>query len=504
MITQNELSLKIHSFLDKKEYSKAITLLDDLYEKSDNLDITLLAEIAGSYISLGDESYDLKSIRKGMVIFEENSEQFGSVISEVSINYCLGNGHQAIYKIENTEGISQYPTPRNVKESLFDAKQCFLRAYKQIDLVKLDSFSVQVLNNLANNLSQSGRIVEALRLFDIVLNYNPRFPEALVSKAETLLFMLRATNCSITISLFVEIYNLYRTAQLNEVKSLETQIIIENGIEFAKNFLKKNGFDFKKLDEELKLNEIEYRNHPPQIKYYLDNHLSLTEHGLYCKCNGSKIDDLTIGCPKFQTTDIQVLKLELLLNRVKSEYSLARTMYYQYFHFINNEENIHYEEILKGLNFGLNNEKLRLSFKTCFGILDKIALGICDIYQLLDKPNENIYFESFWNPKKNQRRWERINQIQNIHLTALYSIACDLNQTNGEFGFYKKWRNQLEHGVFNTIDIKDKSQPGLNQLLSDFTTKENFEDKTKHLLQLTRSAIFSFVFCVRKELIPNH
>ena len=36
------------------------------------------------------------------------------------------------------------------------------------------------------------------------------------------------------------------------------------------------------------------------------------------------------------------------------------------------------------------------NFRLCFGILDKIAEGICYLFDLDVGENENIYFESFW------------------------------------------------------------------------------------------------------------
>ncbi|HEY4786807.1 MAG TPA: LA2681 family HEPN domain-containing protein [Bacteroidales bacterium] len=96
-----------------------------------------------------------------------------------------------------------------------------------------------------------------------------------------------------------------------------------------------------------------------------------------------------------------------------------------------------------------------------------------------------------------------INSFKNIHLSALFSIACDLHKKDGEFGFYKTWRNRLEHGIFSLTDNEYQSKVWQSENFAETTTEENFEKQTKHLLQLTRSAIFSFVFCVRKEIITN-
>jgi len=505
MLEPEKLQYQINSLLDERRYIEALELLDKKNKGFVNTkkDFVLLAEIAGSYITLGAESFNLEPVNKGIKLFKDNLESLEKVITKESIYYCLGNGYQAIYNIENIKQQSVYPSPENVKENLFDAKQYFLKAFKKLDLKNLNNLSIQILTNLGNNLTHSGRIVDALQFFDIVLKYNPNFPEALVSKADTLRYMLRTTDCAITISLFVEIYHLYKKAREQENDSLNIRSVIETGIQYSEAFLRENNFNFNSLEHELKLNQIEYQNHNTKLKFYLDNFLSLSEHALYCKCNGSKIDNLTIGYPNFITTDVKIVQLEILLNRIKSEFSLGRTLYYEFLNY-EYEDNVHYENLIEGITNGLNYEKLRTSFRLCFGILDKIAEGICTLFELKTNPNENIYFESFWNPKGNKERWNQINLVKNIHLTALYSIASDLNRRNGEFGFYKNWRNRMEHGIFTLKDdSKENNLIFKEQLLLEHTTKDNFENQTKLLLQLTRSAIFSFVFCTRGKLITK-
>lgn len=499
------LNEKIIKFLNQKKYEDALIELnsqsDNFFKnKSDNY--FLLAEIAGSYITLGSESHDLSSVEKGIAMFQDNRQLLLTAVTEDSIDYCLGNGFQATYDISIKGKENFFPTPENVKDSLFEAKQAYLKAFKKLDIENLNDYSIQVLTNLGNNLNDSGRIVEALQFFDIVLSHNQEFPQALVSKADGLVYMIRATNCQLTLSLFAEIYRLYNRAGQQNIVIEEIKRRIEIGKTNSAKFLLANGTNLDSIESEIVLNNQEYVNHPENIKFFLDNFLSLSEHGLYCKCNGAKIDDLSIGYTGFITTNKKLIQLELLHNRLKSEFSLARQLY---FDFISSKQadNIHYENIVNGIINGINHERLRTSFRQCFGILDKIAEGICYLFDLEIKKSENIFFESFWNSNQSPSRWSKINTFKNIHLTALYSIACDLNKKNGEFGFYKIWRNRLEHGLFSltSSDYKDKNWE--NQQFAEKTTEDDFEDKTKHLLQLTRSAIFSFVFCVRHELITT-
>jgi len=505
MLEAIKLRDQINILLDQRRYDDALRELNtqnEIFIDNKKADLFLLAEIAGSYITLGSESYNITSVKKGLSIFQDNREILMTAITEDSIDYCLGNGFHAIYKITIQKKDNFFPNPENVKDSLFDAKQSYLKAFKKINLDELNDYSIQVLTNLGNNLNHSGRVVEALQLFDMVLNHNPTFPQAIVSKADGLRYMLQITNCPITISLFAEIYRLFNIASEQKIVLEEIRETVELGKKKSVEFLIQNNINLDTLEKEFKLNNEEYKNHPENLKFFLDNYLSLSEHSLYCKCNGARIDDLAIGFPDFVTIDKKIIQLELMNNRIKSEFSLARQLYFDFLN-QNQNDNIHYENAVNGIVNGIRHEQLRTSFRQCFGILDKIAEGLCHLFDLEIKEGENIYFESFWISNKKPDRWNIINGFQNIHLTALYSIACDLNKKNGEFGFYKQWRNRIEHGLFSLTNPDYIDRNWENDKFSIKTTTENFESKTKHLLQLTRASIFSFVFCVRHELITR-
>ncbi len=104
-------------------------------------------------------------------------------------------------------------------------------------------------------------------------------------------------------------------------------------------------------------------------------------------------------------------------------------------------------------------------------------------------------------------RKEQIEALRNFHLNALYSIACDLNTNNGELKHFKNWRNKLEH---NLLIIRDKRDVNYDifDIIKDeefvaVTDVEDFKLKTLHLLQITRAAIFSFVYCCRLQTIEE-
>lgn len=160
-----------------------------------------------------------------------------------------------------------------------------------------------------------------------------------------------------------------------------------------------------------------------------------------------------------------------------------------------------YSELHNGevLNVGI--EKIRNAFRICFGVLDKIAIAICELYDVYPA-NKIVYFENFWQLNQNGRR-DKFEEIKNPALLALYSLATDLNdRKNGELSFYKDWRNDLEH---NIVVVHESCEP--LDLYNSYGYIDNIRlisesDFTKHfkvLLQIVRSAIFLFTFMVRNE-----
>jgi len=199
-----------------------------------------------------------------------------------------------------------------------------------------------------------------------------------------------------------------------------------------------------------------------------------------------------------------VVPMEIVLNRLKSEFSFARRLYFEYVNNERNHELLHescFSELFNDELLGLDVEKLRTAFRLCFGILDKIGVAICQLCDLYP-PNGNVYFQSFWQLDRDNRRG-KFNKHKNPGLLALYSIATDLNdKKHGEWSFLKNWRNNLEHEfvvVYKSETPSDiyNSYGFMKDMI--FIKEEEFIEHLKRLLQLTRSAIFSFVFTVRDK-----
>lgn len=252
-------------------------------------------------------------------------------------------------------------------------------------------------------------------------------------------------------------------------------------------------------EEELK----EFQNFSEYRKYVLNNELSLNEHALHCHCANSEHDNLSVGLYNGNihiNNPEKLKKLERYLNRIKSEFVFARLLFYKYETFDNADNSFYSENDYKNTTIqndyeilGYRVEHLRASYRIIYGLLDKIASAILAHYNI-SKNGKSVYFEDVFHQFKND-----LPSKENIHLHALYSMSLDLSQSIdgikvGSLGFYKKIRNQLEHGLL--ILIENETNMDNNEInISDFNSF------IFDLMKLTKSAIFSLNYLIRTETI---
>lgn len=487
-IRTNNILLRINKLMKNKQY----------YD--------YLFNISGLFVDIGHMGKISDSTATGIRILEENRDYFEKNKNN-SFYYFYANALSNILK-EEKESLC-FVNFQNIN-ILNNAKKMYWKAIKSVQSQD-KTIPNEYLVNLANSLKSQYRLVEAIQYYDQV-NKSSDIPQAWINKSEALI-MLNNMTSSLSINMLEEI----KTGFLYASKSKEVPKIWHEYYEYRANSISQQ---INKLREENNETEIEdkeqtqfeYNSHSNYRKWCLDNHMSLTEHGLYCKCIASSKDNLTI----FENTigNQTIVSMELVLNRLKSEFGFARHLYYEYLH--NNQwteadTEQGFSQLFNDEILGLNIERIRMAFRICFGILDKIGVAIFDLLNLEKQKHEMIYFHSFWD--KTPERIIFFQNIKNNGLVALYSIANDLNPSKmhkGELSFYKKWRNLLEHDFMiihknNFPEDLYGSYQGFKKQI-EFVNEHEFLESLTHVLQLTRSAIFSFVFAVReyaKQNSPN-
>ena len=501
---------KISSLIDLSKFEEAFSKVNNLLSlindntKKDNNYFLLLSNIASLLVDIGGMNHNLEASQKGLELMEENEDKFIELRGRSTFYYNLGNAKSNFIKIDNSLDINN--------QSFYDIEQLVeVKSY----LWKAIKFSFEdeglpppeYIVNLGNIFKRQFRLVEALECYDKVNKLNFDIPQSWTNKSESLI-LLNQISTTYTIQRLQQIKEGYAQAIISENTPPIWIKYYQEKIDYWSNQILETCNEEKiEIDDHETINE--YNQLSQFRKFCLDNNLSLSEHGLYCKCVGSARDNLTIPTFSGVTGDF-IVAMEMVLNRLKSEFSFARRLYYEYLMEETPNELQHescFSELFNDEVLGLDVEKLRTSFRLCFGILDKIGVAICELYDVYpNKKDKKVYFQNLWQLNINDRR-EKFEKNKTAGLLALYSIATDLNdRKDGEWAFFKSWRNDLEHKfvvIHKNEEPSDvyRSYDFMDEII--FIKESEFVRYLEQLLQLTRSAIFSFVFMVRAEALKS-
>lgn len=496
---ENELTVLLNEEKFEKAREKIRLLIPTTNDKYE------LAFLYNWLINLGSENSNKKDLLDGLKYLEENETDLLKIISKSNHFYNLANAKSALLKIHKIEGLKRYSLDI-IRTTVQPAIDAYWIALKNIETEDDQKLLPQILINLSNSFKDSVRLIDAMQILDTVIKIYPQYFQAFHSRGTLLNLIGKITCYGRTASMLYEIRFCLETS----IQSRDTEIPqsikqeTKNLILEVNQTAKELGTELKNYENEKIISLKEFNGHSDFRKFCIENYLTLNEHGIYCNCVGVKFDDLHIGVPNTIFSGKIVGRLELLLNRIKSEFGMARWLYYQTEIGTNPDFQIKYSDLFDHEIIESRAEFLRTSFRICYGILDKIALGICKLFKLT-KEGQTVHFESFW--KSNPSHWEILNESRNIHLHALYSLACDLNTKSGELKDYKRWRNLLEHKVLIFRNLESNPSDDLNLLgdrdFIDDIDINDFNGRTLHLLQLTRASIFSFVYCVRLETIQH-
>ncbi|WP_243431812.1 LA2681 family HEPN domain-containing protein [Aliamphritea spongicola] len=455
--------------------------------------------IAALFIDIGsfNSKFKKRSSIFGVGLLHKFKDDILKISYEHAYYYNLSNGKSNLLNTKNS-----FELDFSSIEKLVEIKNLL---WKSIVLsLEEEKLPYEYLVNLGICLDKQFRVTEAISCYDKAIKLNSQHPNAWIGRSDSLILLNQISN-TFTIELMHQVSLGYKNAinsgQLYQTLIESLNLKLKYNDAKLNDILKSKKIDPDDSDHIKTKNEFESLSN--SRRFYLKNNLTLSEHSLYCPCLASARDDLTIPSKTGLKGDF-IVPMEMVLNRLKSEFSFSRKLYYEYIEKESNYSEMHescFSELLNNEILGIDVEKLRTSFRVCFGILDRIGAAICDLYDI-HPPNGLVYFPSFWQLDNGNRR-EKFNKIKSPGLLSLYSIATDLNdKKNGELSFYKSWRNDLEHKflvVYRSSCLDDiyNSYSLIKNIR--FISEEEFISHLEQLLSITRSAIFSFVFTVREK-----
>lgn len=481
----NEAINAISNSIDQDEWSDALLGCEVILNELDKYDTNRIVlkfyfNIASQFIDVGTYLKNIDAISKGIKILERNSEYFEENFN-INYFYNLANGKLSL---ANDCGHSKERVNFKNIELFNEVKNLYWKTFKLIDKKQDYELYQQNLINLANVLKQQFRFSEALQLYNIVINQNTIFPQAWLNRSSCLEKFDELLDHR-THKMIIEIIKGYDFACESQLVPIDWKPFYLHKSRFLNNQLNSKNIDQDEIET-----HKEYSSMSHFRQWCIEEYLTLNIHGMYCPCIANESDNLTLFQNVISSTNI--LQYEQYLNRLKAEFSLMRLMLYEskFSDSSSHDFESGYSELNDREIINIRTEKLRACFRLCFSILDKLAIFLCQYFSLKTRPN--TAFNNFWYDNK-----KILEEKENFALIAINSLICDLNEKNGQFGFYKTWRNSLEHHILFLVPDNFELS---NDSTHTYVKISEFESSLLNLIQLTRSAIFSTVFAIVEDL----
>ena len=386
--------------------------------------------------------------------------------------------------------------------------------YEQVDLF----LQCQILTNLANALSLCGRFVEASAVWTDALGKNPKFWMARGNRGSSLVNYARSHNDGPHSPIFMWFAHRELERTLNDME--EEPTLGDQGL--CAHFTSK--VDHIKRDYKLEaINEA----------FSLDtseNNLNVNdEYRRWCLFSGLYLNTLNdigpIELAAHDDLDLPNMVTELgkapvvvgLFNQLKQEFVSARWLYFEA---VNSDEvhdsdlGVYLYNTLDYPAYGLAVEKLKISFRMAYSILDKIAYFL-NRYLGLGIAEKNVSFRGIWKPKKSSPTVRpEFNASKNWPLRGLYWLSKDMFEpeftdvTDPDAQGLNKLRNNLEHKYVKVHLFAIPPEPnGSDMWFDDFAyslTVDECERRSLRLLRLVRAALIYLTLGIHAEERHRH
>ena len=377
----------------------------------------------------------------------------------------------------------------------------------------------QILTNLANQLSTTGQIVEAIELWSEALALEPKFWMARGNRGSGLLryarYLYSPTHAAV---LFLRSHE-----DLSQAIS-DAASHSHFGFAEARQYFER---EKQWLDERIDINGISKKFSPQRgdlgnseaerryRRWCLTNRLFLSPtNDAYVQAAAA---DDGLALPDFVAPIRQPPVLIGFFNQLKQEYVSSRWLYYAGTH----NERPHFSDrnvtLFNTLDYpvyGLAAEQVRAAYRIAYSLLDKVAFFL-NAYFKLGIPLEQVSFNRVWRDKTGKKGTvlPRFERSKNLPLRGLYWLSKDLfdaelkEVTSPDAFELSLIRNHLEHRYLKVLDLLPRKAgmqhrrryDGFVDTMAYSVSRSSFEEKVLRLLKLSRSALFYLTLAMHQE-----
>lgn len=408
----------------------------------------------------------------------------------------------------------------SLEESLRKQLYCFRKSIDYIEKPEyskkeyapyVNGFKSLLYTNYGNTLSSCGRKIEAIFQYKKALNIHSDFGMALGNLGvEYKHYGMMDYDDGHQNYFHHFAYSLLQKAVIcqdpnthEEAKECFRKITIAYSKECIENFLSK----------ELDIPQFSYETKEEMYRKWA------VENGLFL----NTLNDLPISEMCFATDVLQLPNMIVsidakpifhgMFNQIKQEYIYAR---YQYYRSLEPREEPHFADKDTHLinftdypQYGLRIEQLKSSFKTLYGLFDKLAYFLNSYFNLGIRERD-VSFSHIWLSEygkgKNRYSYKNIlNHKENFALASLYWISRDFydkfeDSPNPHLKRISDVRNALEHKYVKVTNgwFPERANGGIDDLAL-YVTEEELSTLTIDLMHIVREAIICLTLCVYEE-----
>jgi hypothetical protein len=482
--------------LEKNDLHEANSIIFDIENeikstKSSRENEAVKKGIGGLLIDIGSEEKDKTKIIRGISYLEENIADSSSP----TFLYNIANGYAALWDLSRRDCLIN----GKLDNSIFKAKNFFRKAIINSKIKRERNYDLhnQILVNLANLYDSVNRSVEAIPLYDEVINNNNKMAMALGNKGITLT-RLAPLIYGYTHTFYLEAYRLLNAAIKEPV--YETA---RNSFNYHREFLEKI------IEQHHGMKPEKIRNSKPINNF----HRFLRD---FCYINGLFLSPTSLiglrkrvifGDPLYISRmqapindDSKFDRYITFLNQIKQDYILARYLLVQSQYESELIESIDQNVILYyPLDYSLNSSYIQMltaSFRLAVDVLDKIASFVYDYYHINSLPKTDVYFRSLFSKDYSSYTLRpELSNKKNPYLFALFDLSIDLHK-KGDYDFINDRRNALTHRflVIHDIVIDHANNPDIPRIILD-----DFINECIQTMQITRAAVMYLIMMVDYE-----
>jgi len=395
------------------------------------------------------------------------------------------------------------------------SRQVFLlrRAMNSPGFIAMDALRrCQILTNLANQLDTLGRFIEARAYWSAALTIDPSFWMARANRGRGLMHYAAA----LYDPGHAKVFAFYAHSDLVKAVELASKHPHLGDYRLISIFSKSaeqiaNHYDIEAVGKAHKPDVWDMVTEPMEREYRrwcLDNVLFLNPLNDIEATSIAARDIMTL--PDFITAINEPPIMVGMFNELKQGFVSARLMLWEGGksgepHFSDREVLLY--NTLDYPAYGLSVEKVKISFRMAYSILDKIAYFL-NHYLALGIPEKRVSFRTIWREKDNGPVRDRFAKSENWPFRGLFWLSKDLfeedmrDSTEPEAQALAELRHHLEHKYVKIHEMLLPSKSAGNPFhdtLAHAITRSDLERRTLRLMQLVRSALIYLSLGMHRE-----